>query len=132
MSAPCFTSSINIGSIVDQVVIRLGLEARPYLDSSRPSSSVPQVAAEHRAYLARLLTGLLLSKRVGALRRLIELKALASQFAALSGRLAIDTEALALDTVDVATGASAPPSLATSTRQVERVRASLTLLPAHR
>ena len=64
------------------------------------------MVAEHRAYLGRLLTGFLLSKRVGALRRLIELKALASQFAALSGRLAIDTEALALDTVDVATGAS--------------------------
>jgi len=61
--------------------------------------------AEHRAYLGRLLTGFLLSKRVGALRRLIELKALATQFAALSGRLAVDTEALELDTVDLVTGA---------------------------
>ena len=65
-----------------------------------------QIVAEHRTYLNRLLTGFLLSKRVGALRRLIELKALATQFAALSGRLAIDTEALELDTVDVVTGAT--------------------------
>ena len=64
-----------------------------------------QIVAEHRTYLSRLLTGFLLSKRVGALRRLIELKALATQFAALSGRLAIDTEALELDAVDVVTGA---------------------------
>ena len=62
------------------------------------------MAAAHKGFLARVLTGFLLSKRIIVLRKLIDLKALAADFSKLSERLNIDTQAFAVDASDPATG----------------------------
>lgn len=62
------------------------------------------MAAAHRDFLQRVLTGFLLSKRIIVLRKLIDLKALAAEFSKLSDRLRIDTEAFAVDLLYAATG----------------------------
>lgn len=63
-----------------------------------------QVVAAHKDFLARVLTGFLLSKRIIVLRKLIDLKALAADFSKLSERLRIDTGAFEVEPTDPATG----------------------------
>jgi hypothetical protein len=63
-----------------------------------------QVVRLHREFLARVLKGCLLARKVKLLRNLMELKALANNFAAVSAALRINTDSLDADRQDRPSG----------------------------